>query len=127
MYNIILREKRVLHEGYFKFHAGVPGGYNSNVSSLIPVVSSYIWITQPAQKKEPYKYCTSGYIVHQICIMTSADLHRVSKDLKVNASNLKGPMFHNKYFMERDHTVMDCIEEQLVIRNRLEYKKKCLA
>ena len=57
--------------------------------------------------------------------MTSADLFRMSNDLKVNDSSLKGPMFHNKYFMERDHTVMDCVEEQLVIRNRLEYMKDC--
>ena len=105
--------------------AGVPGGYNANVRSLIPVVSTYIWITQPAQKREPQKYCSSGYIVHHICIMTSADLFRMSNDLKVNDGSLKGPMFHNKYFMERDHTVMDCVEEQLVIRNRLEYMKDC--
>ena len=59
--------------------------------------------------------------------MTSADLFRVTHNLKVNVNNLKGPMFHNKYFMERDHTVMDCVEEQLVMRNRLEYKKDCLA
>ena len=109
----------------FTLCAGVPGGYNANISSLIPVVSTYVWITQPAQKKEPYKYCRSGYIVHGICIMTSADLYRVSS--KVNVNNLKGPLFHNKYFMEKDHTVMDCMEEELVIRNRLEYKKDCLA
>ena len=57
--------------------------------------------------------------------MTSADLHRVRS--KVNINNLKGPMFHNKYFMEKDHIVMDCMEEELVIRNRLEYEKDCLA
>lgn len=34
-------------------------------------------------------------------------------------------MFHNKYFMERDHTVMDCIEEEIVNRNKEEYKRDC--
>ena len=59
------------------FIIGVPGG---NVSSLIPIVSTY---NSTSTEKEPYKYCSSGYIVHDICIMTSADLHGVSKDLKV--------------------------------------------
>ena len=56
--------------------------------------------------------------------MTSADLSSVHG--QVNVKKLRGPMFHNKYFMERDHTVMDCLEEQLVVRNRLEYEKDCL-
>ena len=37
-----------------------------------------------------------------------------------------GAMFHNKYYMERDHTVMDCIEEELVSRNKQEYEKDCI-
>ena len=39
----------------------------------------------------------------------------------------KGPFFHNKYYMERDRTVMDCMEEQLVSRNRKEYEIDCLS
>ena len=107
-------------------HAGVPGGYNASVRSLVPVVSTYLWVTTPEDKKEPYKRCRSGYIIHSICIMTSADLYTVSNNLKANSGHLTGPMFHNKYFMEKDHIVMDCIEEQLVIRNWLEYKNDCL-
>lgn len=102
---------------------GVPGGHNAKVSSLIPVVSEYIWITGD-RKSHTKKFCRGGHIVHNICIITSADLQRVR--YKVHMNNIKGPMFHNKYFMERDYTVMDCLEEQLVIRNRLEYKKDCL-
>lgn len=37
-----------------------------------------------------------------------------------------GALFHNKYFMERDHTVMDCIEEELISRNKLEYERDCI-
>ena len=73
---------------------------------------------------ETKRYCKGGYIVHSICIVTCADLSSVQSNVDVN--NLTGPMFHNKYFMERDHTAMDCIEEQLVIRNRLEYEQDCL-
>ena len=36
-------------------------------------------------------------------------------------------MFHNKYFTETDQTVMDCMEEELASRNKLEYNvKDCL-
>ena len=90
----------------------------------IPIVSEYIWITGQ-RKAETEQYCKSGYVVHNICIMTSADLSSVHR--QVNAKKLRGPMFHNKYFMEWDHTVMDCLEEQLVVRNRLEYEKDCLS
>ena len=114
--------QKKVHCAYIQYyalynHTGVPGGYNASVNSLMSVADC-IWILDK-------KYCSSGYVVHGICIMTSADLFRVSS--KVNIDNLEGPMFHNKYFMERDHTVMDCMEEQLVIRNRLEFKRDCLA
>jgi len=34
-------------------------------------------------------------------------------------------IFFNKYFMEWDHVVMDCMEQQLVEQNMLEYKQDC--
>ena len=55
--------------------------------------------------------------------MGSADLHQVKYE--VDLDDVHGPFFHNKYFMEWDHTVMDCLEEQLVIRNKREYIKEC--
>ena len=104
-------------------YIGVPGGFNASIMSwCVPIVSEYIWITGQ-RKTQVEQYCKSGYIVHNICIMTSADLSSVH--VKVNVKKLRGPMFHNKYFTERDHTVMDCMEEQLVLRNRLEYEKDC--
>ena len=104
-------------------YTGVPGGYNANVSSLVPVISDYIWITGD-RRWHVKKFCSGEVVVHKICIITSADLSRVQ--YKVDVSNISGPMFHNKYFMERDHTVMDCLEKQLVIRNRQEYLKDCM-
>ena len=101
--------------------AGVPGGYN--ISSHIPIVSKCTWMTGQHQTKAK-QYCKGGHIVHNICIITGADLSSIQS--KVDVNNLTGPMFHNKYFVEIDHTVMDCIEEQLVIRNRLEYERDCL-
>ena len=62
-------------------------------------------------------------MVHEICIVGSADLHQVKYEVDID--DVQGPFFHNKYFMEWDHTVMDCLEEQLVIRNKREYTKEC--
>ena len=70
--------------------AGVPGGYNANVSSHIPVVSSYTWITGQHQT-EAKQYCKGGHIFHNICIITSADLSSIQS--KVDINNLTGPMF----------------------------------
>ena len=64
-------------------------------------------------------------VVHGICIISSAELYRLR--YKVDLDNVQGPLFENKYFMEMDHTVMDCLEEQLVIRNKREYIKECSA
>ena len=53
----------------------------------------------------------------------SSDLNLIK--YQVDPHNIQGPFFHNKYFMEVDHTVMDCMEEQLVIRNKQEYVSDC--
>ena len=83
--------------------------------SLLPLVADVIWVQGTLK-------CNS-LVVHDICIISSADLYQVK--YKVDLHNVYGPLFHNKYFMEKDHTVMDCLEEQLVIRNKREYTKDC--
>ena len=35
-------------------------------------------------------------------------------------------MFYNKYFMEYDHVVMDCMEKRIVEQNKLEYDRDCI-
>ena len=57
---------------------------------------------------------------------SSGDLQRLARLVETDAYHVQQPMFHNKYFMERDHTVMDCLEEQLVIRNKEQYDRDCV-
>ena len=97
----------------------VPGGYRKEVAGIIPHIVSAIWL--PEVGWEPH---CSGWFMHWICIVSSGDLHRLKRFM--NTSGNRGAMFHNKYFMERDHTVMDCIEEELVSRNKQEYEKDCI-
>ena len=103
---------------------GVPGGYKEEVADVIPHVISAIWLPKSSWEQ----YC-SGWVIHWICIVSSGDLQRLTKYMRVDIDphlHKQGVMFHNKYFMERDHTVMDCVEEQLVNRNKQEYRRDCI-
>ena len=101
---------------------GVPGGYKKEVESIIPYIVSAIWLHEVDW--EPH---CSGWYLHWICIVSSGDLHRLKTFMNTSADpHTYGALFHNKYFMERDHTVMDCIEEELISRNKLEYERDCI-
>ena len=85
---------------------GVPGGFSPTVSYY--QISNTFW----AHNRGP---CTNRE-VHQICIVGAADLQSV-RESKAHA------FFHTKYFMELDHTIMDCVEERLVAENMREYEQ----
>ena len=94
---------------------GIPGGYDPRVSKDIFEVENVFWMIPNRLKKKNIR--CHGEVVHDICIITSADLHHVV------ARNYP---FHNKYFMELDHTVMDCMEERIVSQNQLDYRRECM-
>ena len=81
-----------------------PGGYHtlSTNSSNIPIVAMRDWVFQ---KKTFKKLCFGRKLVHNICIVSSADLYRLGE-----ISKHRGWWFHNKYFFEYDHVVMNCME-----------------
>ena len=54
-----------------------------------------------------------------MCIVSSGDLHRLK--YSTDPDYVRAPLFHNKYSMAEDHTVMDCMEELLIERNKQEY------
>ena len=99
-----------------------PGGFYSlatpsNVHSL-PQVFRSIWKhdhSSPYYK--PDEQCASNYTVHEVCILTSAHLPQIKQVMKWNI------WFFNKYFMEDDHVVMDCVEEVLVRNNKQEFTR----
>lgn len=95
-----------------------PGGYHtvSNEDDL-PLVSQRDWVNVII--RNPH-ICKERKVVHDICIVSSSDLPRLKK-----ASEKKQWLFHNKYFMEYDHIVMDCIERQLLQRNYHEFIQDC--
>ena len=102
------------------FHMpGVPGGYNAEIADKKYFkVSHVFWRTTKAQQALP----CYGRIVHGICIVIHADLPRIMQETK----NGSKALFHNKYFMEDNHVIMDCMEERIVAMNKLEYELECL-
>ena len=94
---------------------GTPGGYNSDRKYFR--VASIFWRTNSNQQSLP----CFGKTVHRICIVNFLDLPRIMKETKNGSTAL----FHNKYFMELGHVVMDCMEERIVDMNKREYEMEC--
>ena len=81
-------------------------------------ISDTIWLTWDEIRKGSKTHC-SGSNIHRVCIVSSGDLHRLR--YTTDPDSVRPPLFHNKYSMAEDHTVMDCMEELLIERNQLEY------
>ena len=91
---------------------GVPGGSPPR-GVPIPTIDKAIWT-----KKE----LCEGRMVHFVCIVSVGDL----KHIYQWGVNTQPPaFFFNKYFMEDDHVVMDCMEERLLLQNIKEYETDC--
>ena len=96
---------------------GVPGGHNPTLPQWYYFYTLRVfWLNDPTHND---MYCT-GPRVHSICIVTVGELQKM-------ASFIDKPhaLFHNKYFMELDHVVMDCIEERFVAKNKQQYELEC--
>ena len=99
----------------------VPGGPPKNVT-MMPDVQTSIWTNTEYGRRHPQELC-KGRNVHGLCILSSGDLPTVySKGVNAHQPTF----FFNKYFMEWDHVIMDCMEERLVEQNKLEYENDCL-
>ena len=98
---------------------GIPGGFRKQLSEKKSYfrVARAIWCHNGRQCFFGF-YC-HGQVLRDVCITDSADLPSIMK------SAVDGHMFHNKYFSEKDHTVMDCLEERIVSINKEEYNQEC--
>ena len=99
---------------------GAPGGYHSQplprATENIPQMFKTNWKhLKYSPHYVPGEECSSGKVVHEVCILNSAELPRIKHAMK------RDVWFFNKYFLEDDHVVMDCVEEELVRSNRLEF------
>ena len=92
---------------------GVPGGYDPKLKDLYVRAAHSTW-----QLSQHNELCY-GIVVNSICTITARDLPMVMR------TSENRTLFHNKYLMERDHTAMDCLEEKIVEKNKLEYQRDC--
>ena len=94
-----------------------PGGFALiHEGTKVPIVDQCIWMYSKDAKQHPHNYC-SGAVIRGVCILTYADLSRVYK----HGLNDQFSMFFNKFNLEHDHIVMDCMEERLVLQNKKEF------
>ena len=94
----------------------VPQGNSSYNSSDIVAVT---WGEKYNDKT--FRDC-AGKLVHSVCIITIGDLPMVSASANNRTATF---LFYNKYFMEDDHIVMDCMEENLIQKNKIENRNDC--
>ena len=89
---------------------GIPGGFNPNV--LTAHIIYCIW-----QVWKEKNWRCRGKVVHELCIPKIDDLRMIMNETR----NGETALFYNKYFMEYDHTLMDCMEEEIIARNKREF------
>lgn len=95
---------------------GVPGGFNPSLSrDRYFRVALATWCFHKSCKR-----LCHGRWYHAVCVSGAGDLPNIRSTAAEN-----GNMFHNKYSIEVDHTVMDCMEEVIIQRNKLEYQQEC--
>ena len=92
-----------------------PKGDSQTASTKLTITKPY-WVTKRNRKSCP------GRVVHYICILSTPDLPRIIRDA---THSRNPPFFFNKYFMEDDPVIMDCIERRLVEQNMLDYFNDC--
>ena len=90
---------------------GVPGGFNPNV--LRVEIIYCIWQHVGQEKK----WRCRGKVFHNLCIPKIDDLRMIMEETR----NGETALFYNKYYMEYDHTLMDCMEEEIIARNQREF------
>ena len=91
-------------------------GNSLNVDWL-PLITGNIWWSP---KLKP-GICIDRRFIHFVCIASVSDLPKL-KDFYVS----KRMWFYNKYLVEYDHVVMDCMESLLIQKNYEEYENDCL-
>lgn len=102
---------------------GAPGAINSFLNSSKfeieePEVFKAIWYHDKSSPHREANETCAGRVVHSVCIANAAELPRV-----YDVMTQTNAWFFNKYFMEEDHIVMDCVEPEIGKMNQLEYEK----
>lgn len=132
---LFLRDTKYPDEQYFvtiNHFPEAPGGYQElerlKLIENIPQVSVSYWL-EGAMSILPQTLqvyfnitgrCYDKFLAHSVCIVNCGDLLAIKSDYFDSRV-----LFFNKYLEGYDHVVMDCVEEELVERNRKEFIRDC--
>ena len=83
-----------------------------------PTLSVSIWINDYSANIAHERMKCNGEERNEVCIAGVGTMKSI---------NTSEAFFFNKYFARQDHVIMDCVEERIVARNRLEYSKDCFS
>ena len=93
-----------------------PGGVSAIPLNLtLPQVTVRFW-----KLNHLPGFCSAQKYVHGVCIADVGDLPKLK-----TGSEQRTWLFYNKYILEYDHIVMDCMEDLLIHRNHKEYNHDC--
>ena len=91
-----------------------PGNHHMLKKNVnMPIVSRAFWNIYPKKTE-----CIERYFIHSICILSVSDLPYLK--------NVPNTWFFNKYRIDYDHVVMDCMEELLLKKHFREYEVDCI-
>ena len=118
-----LKDVKIPEEEFYASLINLPGVPGGNPPNRVPVPTTVkaIWMNKNTQTRSSLESC-EGKMVHFICIVSVGDLDQIYR-LGVNRPT--PVFFFNKYFMEYDHVVMDCMEERLLHQNMKEHEADC--
>lgn len=130
MRDVYIPEESIYAMLYMK--PDTPGGYDSRQTNNTFLLTTSIWIRDRGVLPQifPSMVC-AGRVKHGICILAAQDLKRVTYKPGVSGYGaIKGtyrgkdigPLFHNRYRLAWDRVVIECMERELIRRNRLEYR-----
>lgn len=97
-----------------------PGNvYLLEKNKKMPLLAQRVWYFQTQQNAS---LCIERKLNHRICICSASDLPWLRHKMERRSF-----YFLNKYWIEYDHVIMDCMEDLLVKKNIEEYTRDCVS
>ena len=127
--DFLLKDKKVQHIRQFMSTAMMPDEEFYATAYMLPEAPKghcasnceQVSVIKAIFKSDMPKGVCAGKLVHFSCILSILDLPVLTK-----YSKSKTTYFFNKYDMDYDHVVMDCMEESIVKQNKWEFTMDCI-
>lgn len=125
--NFLLNNEKVQAIREFMYTALIPDEEFFATAYMLPEAPkngpphSDVWLVKAIFLRDHPNVKCAGKFVHTSCVFNVRDLPTLHK---YGSGRLK-VFYYNKYLMEYDHVVMDCMEKRIIELNKLEYERDC--